>query len=412
MAEIVPFRGILYNMDRLEGGDVVSPPYDIITPSEREALYKKSPFNIVRIDSGEELEGDSEEENKYLRAQKHLSEWLKEGILVKDDTPSFYAYEMRYEMQGKMKSTLGFFGLVRLEELGRGIYPHEATHSKPKTDRLSLLAACRANTSPIFSIYRSPERKASEALKKAASEKPRIEAEDKDGAVHRLWPVSEPASIKAICEDLSGRAIFIADGHHRYETALEYRNSMRLKNPAQSPNAPLDYVLMFLANIEDGGLTILPAHRLVKSHGDIIKLMKGHMSIEALPEGSDIPREISGKTNAFGLYLEGKGFVLKYGGGETSHMEPALGSLDVAVLHDAVLKKLLTASEVGYEMDWRLCVKMVDGGRYKAAFFLNPTTVEEVEAVALSLNRMPPKSTYFYPKVMTGFVINSFENSF
>ena len=413
MAEVVPFRGIFYNTAKVSGGEVMAPPYDIITPELRDALYRKSPYNIARIDSGMENPGDNETENKYLRAAGYLGGWMREGILLQSTDPCFYAYEMDYQAEGMRKRLRGFFGLVRLEELGKGVYPHEETHSKPKVDRLRLLSACEANTSPIFSLYHSHGKKASGAVRRIVTTKPYIESEDSDGAVHRLWVMEEEGDLMAINNDLADKAIYIADGHHRYETALEYQRSMREKTGGLSGTEPFNYVLMFLTNIADGDITILPAHRIIRYPGKkILDLLSGYFETKTIPLEDDIIGVMRGKDQTLGLYQKGENHyhLLKYKGDGMKEMHPAVKGLDVTILHELILKGLLGVSSVQYEMDSSLAQRMVREGEYDAAFYLNPTRVEDVERVALSSMRMPPKSTYFYPKVMTGFIINSFKN--
>ncbi len=414
MAEVVPFRGIIYNTAKVKGGDVVAPPYDIITPELRDVLYKKSPCNIVRIDSGMEQPGDNEKENKYLRAARYLKSWIGEGILLRSDKPFFYAYEMDYRSGREQKKLRGFFGLVRLRELGKGVYPHEETHSKPKVDRLKLMTACEANTSPIFSLYHSPEKGASMIIEKTALTPPYMEAEDPDGAFHRLWVIEGKDAAAAISADLSDKAVYIADGHHRYETALEYRRAMQRQSASETADKPYNYVLMFLANIADGNVTILPSHRIVKCRQkNILETLSPHFEIRTMSPDDDIMESMKGRSQTFGLYLRGehKQYVLEYKGRALKGVHPALQGLDVTILHELVLKELLKAAAISYEMDPSLARDMAREGNYDAVFFLNPTRVEDVERVALSSMRMPPKSTYFYPKVMTGFVINSLNNS-
>jgi uncharacterized protein (DUF1015 family) len=414
MAKVVPFRGIFYNTAKVSGGDVVAPPYDIITPELRDALYRKSPYNIVRIDSGIENPGDNETENKYLRAAGYLGGWMQEGIFQQSPHPCFYAYEMDYRAEGMRKRLRGFFGLVRLEELGKGVYPHEETHSKPKVDRLRLLRACEANTSPIFSLYHSPEKRASGPLTKVVATKPYVEAEDSDGAVHRLWVMEEEGDLMAISNDLADKAIYIADGHHRYETALEYQRIMTERAGVVSGNEPFNYVLMFLTNIADGDITILPAHRIIRYPGkNILNLLSGYFETKTIPLEDDIIGVMRGKDQTLGLYQKGENHyhLLTYKGDGMKEMHPAVKGLDVTILHELILKGLLGVSSVQYEMDPSLAQRMVLEGGYDAVFYLNPTKVEDVERVALSSMRMPPKSTYFYPKVMTGFIINNFKNS-
>jgi uncharacterized protein (DUF1015 family) len=413
MAEVIPFKGILYNTAKVKGGEAVAPPYDIITPELRDILYKKSPYNIVRIDSGLEQPGDNEEDNKYRRAASSLNSWMEEGVLRRSPEPCFYAYEMDYSSGGERKKLRGFFGLVRLQELGRGVYPHEETHSKPKVDRLRLMRACEANTSPIFSLYHSPEKGASKIVEKVVGTAPYMEAEDPDGAVHRLWLIEGAEDTAAITADLADKAIYIADGHHRYETALEYQRIRQEKSNSGSGNKPYDYVLMFLANIAAGDITILPAHRIIKfSREDAMERLSGYFDMRTIPLDDDIMRAMKGKSQTLGLCHRGenKQYLLHYKGEGIKGVHPALKGLDVTILHELILKDILGASAIRYEMDPVLARQMVREEGYDAVFFLNPTRVEDVERVALSSMRMPPKSTYFYPKVMTGFVINSLTN--
>ncbi|MDP3049153.1 MAG: DUF1015 domain-containing protein [Thermodesulfovibrionales bacterium] len=426
MTEIIPFRGILYNTSKVKGEDVVAPPYDIITPEYKETLYSKSPYNIVRIDFGKELEGDNELQNKYTRAANNLNSWLKHGILLASKAPAFYAYEIDYRVKEKPQKLRGFFGLVRLEELGSGVYPHECTHSKPKADRLNLLRICRANISPIFSLYNSPEKKASEIINRVMLRKPYMEAKDSDGAIHRLWVLEAEKDIETIQNDLKGKPVFIADGHHRYETALEFQREMNKSQESgvrsQEKNSelqtlnsrlkPWDYVLMFLANMSDEGLTILPAHRLVKNLPEnSLDILSGYFAIEILSSQDDITGALSGCGHAIGFCHRNSDnlYLLRHKGSGLENINPALKGLDVTILHELIFKKLLNIAEVAYEMDTAETREMVRKGIYDGAFFLNPTGVKDVERVALSGERMQPKSTYFYPKLLTGMVMYKFQ---
>jgi uncharacterized protein (DUF1015 family) len=203
MAEIVPFRGILYNVSKVSAEDVLAPPYDIITPEYQEELYRKSPYNIVRVDLGKEQHGDTETDNRYTRARSYIEAWINEGVLVRSTRPSFYAYEMSYRINEEEKQLLGFLGLVKIEELGKGsIHPHECTYSKPKQDRLNLLRSCEANISPIFSLYKSAEKQISTLLSGISATQPYIEARDTAGSVHRLWQIDETKDIEIIKKEL------------------------------------------------------------------------------------------------------------------------------------------------------------------------------------------------------------------
>ncbi len=418
MAEIVPFKGVLYDVPRVskeQGGDLLAPPYDIITPAYKEELYRKSPYNVVRIDFGKELSGDDDHHNKYTRARSCLDDWLQEGVLKISDRPSFYSYEISYTIGKEEKKLRGFLGLVRLEELGKGnIHPHEYTHSKPKKDRLNLMRICGANISPIFSLYRSLRGRVGALLAEVNGSAPYIEAKDPGGAVHRLWEVSEMRAISEIQKELSDKAIFIADGHHRYETALEYQREMRKRDGLSGKPRPYDYVLMFLADMAGEGLTILPTHRLVKNiPADAVELMSSDFEIEEMRNGFDITSAISGRRDVYGLYTGGETWYRLSYKGEGIHGVPrALRDLDVTILHDLIFKQLLDIDSVSYEMNIGKCLQAVRDKVFAAAFFLRPTMIEDVEKVALASLRMPPKSTYFYPKLMTGMVLNIFKYTF
>ena len=414
MPNVIPFRGLLFNHKKISGDDVIAPPYDVITPQYKEALYDKSPYNIVRIDFGKELPEDTADNNRYSRARALLDQWTREEVLIRDLAPAFYAYEMDYTVLGRKKVLKGIFGLVKIVELGCGIFPHEMTHSKPKADRLDIMRYCKANLSPIYSIYNSSERLTSDILA-SVSDAPYLTARDADGATHRLFKISDPAKTGLISKELSDKSIFIADGHHRYEVALEYKRDMDLKTGRSDDEPrPWDYVLMFLANMTDEGITILPTHRLIKGiagKAAVFEKLKPDFQIREIPANADISSSMADEgEHAFGLYLneDRKWHILKYLGGKLKDLHPALNNLDVVVLHELILKRDLGITEVAYEMDVNAAIQKVHDGDFDAVFFLNPTSVGDIDLIASANLRMPPKSTYFYPKLLTGMVINKF----
>jgi uncharacterized protein (DUF1015 family) len=422
MTEVLPFKGILYNTSRVSGEDVVAPPYDIITPEMKEVLYSKSPFNIVKIDFGKDHPGDNDSNNRYTRARFYMDTWLSDGILKESEKPSYYLYEVNYRSDGIDKVMRGLFARVRLTELCKGVYPHEATHSKPKADRLNLMRYCKANISPIFAIYSSPNRGYLDIFEKTISSTPYITAKDNDGATHKMWIIDKPDDVELIRNELKDISIYIADGHHRYETALEFQREMMNNNPSHYGNEPYNYVLMYLVNTADDGLTILPTHRLLKDFS-IVKTDAGeyregiegllaplerYFEILELDPDTNIVSEIAGRRHALGLVIHGyhKNIILHHRGGALKEVPEPIRDLDVAILHEVILKKIFRVKEIEYEMDPLLALKKVREGDCRAAFFLNPTRTEDVERVARACLRMPPKSTYFYPKILNGFVIN------
>ncbi len=410
MTEVVPFKGIVYDAAKLKGDDVIAPPYDVITPEMRNAFYAKNTHNIVKVDAGLDLPGDTDSENKYTRAAAHLKAWLEEGALIRDEAPAYYSCGIEYTIAGEKKTLMGLFGSVRLVELGKGVYPHEATHSKPKKDRMSLIKHTGANTSPIYSLYSGAKADVGAILREnAEGREPEMVSTDPDGAVHSFWPVRLPEKVAAIKEALREVEVFIADGHHRYETALDYQRKRREADGDPEGLQPYDLVLMFLADVNDPGLTVLPTHRLVTVDAEGLKgKLEEYFDVRELDEGVDVLGAIAGRQRTFGLYDGESNFMLscKGTGCPVDDVDEALGRLDVVLLHKLVFGKLIELGGWSYEMDMDAALRMVDEGEYDAAFFLNPTRVSDVESVALKGFRMPPKSTYFYPKVQTGFVIN------
>ncbi|MEE8328739.1 MAG: DUF1015 domain-containing protein [Thermodesulfovibrionia bacterium] len=443
MAEVIPFKGVLYNPQKVDTSSVMAPPYDIVTPEFKEVLYGRSPYNIIRIDFGMDNEGDTEKENRYTRASKSLNNWLEQEILIKDSEPSFYCYETSYRINGYEKRLRGFLGAVRLEELDSGrIHPHEMTYSKPRADRLNIIRSCMANISPIFSLYSSPERLSSNILEKITKKKAFIEAKNGDSFTHRLWKISDKTSIEAIKKELFNKDIFIADGHHRYETALEFRDKMdKVRSQGSgvrgqdSEVKPWDYVMMFLVNMEDEGLAILPTHRLSRT-GKEIKIkeaLKPYFDIttvnpvagrtgfdgiedkEAIQEMFKSMQKCENSRNpalpTLGMFIknEKKFYILNCrDSGTEINSHKSLKFLDVTILHKLIFEKLLGVDKFEYEIDPELAVEKVKNGPFQAAFFLNSTKIHDVKKVALAGQRMPPKATYFYPKLLTGMVIYKF----
>ena len=414
MAQIIPFKALRYNQDIVSGSDVTAPPYDVISEVEREMLYSKSPYNIIRIDFAKDEPYDKED-NKYKRASKLLHKWIKEQILVRDETPCFYHYEVNYKVEQRDYSLKGTFLLFKIEELGNGIYPHEHTHSKPKADRLNLMKHCLANISPIFAIYRGSEKsvlnKRGELI---------FEATDRDNFKHLLFKNTDTQFNKVLIDDLKDKPVFIADGHHRYEVALEFKRlaDKGLIDELKEINGyrPWDYVLMYLVDVNNSDVTILPTHRLVRSipgGNDILKKLDKHFDITRIKLDCPIDNIKTSldthKKNTFGLYMGNQDwFLLKYKGNALNQLHSVLREIDTVILQELILKEDLKTEDIYYEMDLKKAIDKIKGGDYKALFILNPTPVEEVERVAINSLRMPPKSTYFYPKLLTGMVINVF----
>ena len=437
MAEIVPFRGVLY--DPAKVGDisrVVSPPYDVIGPTEQADFYNRHSCNIVRLELGRDEPGDTVGANRYTRAKAYLEEWLRKGDLRRDNRPGIYLYAIQYRPpSGEELTMCGFLSLVTLEEFGTGrIFPHENTRAAAKSDRYQLLETCRSNFSPIFSLYSDPEGRIMRVLEKSVDEdKPRIDVTDDDGVRHRVWTVHNEAVLAEAVALMAPLPLFIADGHHRYESALRYRNAQRESQPS-ADRLPSDLVLMYFSNLDNAGLTILPTHRLI--HGplpcpveEFRKRMTENFTVKEFPftratEAAVRERFLralraarSSKEHVLGMAVHGESQYDLYAlnaKGDSKLGASARDRLDVSLLQQLVLRDAMrmTAHDeerLTYMKDEEAVFRAVAAGDCEMAILLNPPKITEVKDVASAGDRMPHKSTYFYPKPLTGLVINKMD---
>ena len=428
MARIKPFRGILYNLEKVNMAKVATPPYDVISASMQNRFYQRDKHNIIRLILGKEEKSDTASNNKYTRAKVLLNKWLKQNVFIKDTKPSIYIYIQEYLHKGKKRTRIGFIALMKIEDPKEsGILPHEYTLDKPKADRLNLITKTKANLSPIFSLFQDKENRINRMLKSFIKSKDPLFTVEREGVVHKLWKMNDKKTINKIKTYMVGKKIFIADGHHRYEVALTYRNKMR---KVRNLNRDVDYVMMYFSNLsERGNLTILSTHRVVKNierfdEKKIRKALKKYFyivnadgienCIECLEKKSD-----NKKKHTFGMYLGKKIFYLltlkeKYSINKLieSKKPHSLKKLDVTILHDLILNKILgvknTETSIKYIRNEKDAVKVIDKGDYEIAFFLRPTKVTDMKTIAEKGEMMPQKSTYFYPKLLTGLVINKF----
>ena len=414
MAEIEPLRALHYDLDKTGGlQQVLAPPYDVIDAEQRAELEARSPYNVVRIDLPV---GD----DPYAEAARILSSWREEGVVVEDDQPALWALEQDYTgPDGQRRTRRGFLARVRVENYGAGrIRPHERTHPGPKEDRLRLTRATQANLSPIFSLFSDPEGVALGALESHRAAEPWGQATDDDGTVNRMWRVASPDAIDAVKQTLQTAELLIADGHHRYETARVYADEIGGEGPHR-------YVLMCLVALEDPGLTVFPTHRLLRGlrpdqHETLANALKRDFEIERL-ESTEQLVPAYGDEVRFG-YIDAhfrQPFMLTLKDPAIAdkalpdHAEP-YRRLDTAVLEALILKGALEMTDedidhlngLGYARDFDDALHLVESGEYDAAFFMAPTPVKQVQAVAETGESMPPKSTYFFPKVPTGLLFN------
>jgi uncharacterized protein (DUF1015 family) len=405
MADVQPFKALHYDRDRVGGlQPVVAPPYDVIDAEQRAALIDRSPYNVVEIDLPQ---GD----DPYAHAAEVFRRWQDEGILVRDDEPALWALEQDYTgPDGRRRTRHGFFARVKVEDYGPGrIRPHERTHPGPKEDRLRLTRATRANLSPIFSLYDDPAGAAWGALEPQLRIEPWAEVTDEDATTHRLWRVADPAAIEAVTAALADKELLIADGHHRYETARVHHQE-----------GGAGHVLMCLVSLQDPGLTVFPTHRLLTRIDDRDTL---RVTIERdfdvaptdeLEPAGDGPVRIgyldAHHRRPLMLTLKDPAIAAE---ALPDKPEP-YRALDTAVLEALVLKGALRMSEddishlngLDYARDTAQARERVERGEAQAAFFMRGTPVAQVRDVAAAGESMPPKSTYFFPKVLTGMVFN------
>jgi uncharacterized protein (DUF1015 family) len=381
MAEILPLRALHYD-PAVTGGlqDVVSPPYDVIDAEHRARLLARSPHNVVAIDLPEG------EEDRYDRAAEILAQWQAGKIVVTDEQPALWTIEQDYTgPDGRARTRRGFFARVRVEDYGPGrIRPHERTHPGPKEDRLRLTRATRANLSPIFSLYSDPDNTAVDALFGASGDEDWATTTDDDGTVNHLRRVTDPDAIATAQQTLADTELLIADGHHRYETARVYADEIGGEGPHR-------YVLMCLVALQDPGLTVFPTHRLVRGLDDrqraaVQETINRDFMIEPLSTPEELAPPASDEV-AIG-YLPSHGPALM-------HTLKKLSDDDIDHLNG-----------LGYARDFEQAVQLVRDGTYDAAFFMAPTPVQRIHEVAEAGESMPPKSTYFFPKVPTGLLFN------
>jgi uncharacterized protein (DUF1015 family) len=421
MADAEPLRALHYNPDKTGGlQDVVAPPYDVIDAPQRQALAAASPYNVVRVDLPE---GD----DPYEDAARLLGEWREQNVIVQDREPAFWLLEQDYTgPDGQRRTRTGFFARVKIEEYGPGrIRPHERTHPGPKEDRLRLTRATKANLSPIFSLFDDDCGQAAAALRATGETEPWGQATDEDGTVNRLWRVSDPATIDAVTRATAPAELLIADGHHRYETARIYAEEIGGEGPHR-------YVLMCLVALQDPGLTVFPTHRLLKNlrpdqHETLAEVLKASFDIEPLDSTDQLVPPPAAEGQITLGYIDAhfqKPFRLTLKNQDIAdaalegHAEP-YRRLDTAVLEAVILKGALQMSDedidhltqLGYERDGERAIELVRTGEYDAAFLMGPIPIQHVQAVAAAGESMPPKSTYFYPKVPTGLLFNSLEET-
>ncbi len=424
MVEIRGFRALRY-APRVVGSlaSVVAPPYDVIGAAEQRRLWERSPYNAVRlILPAADLPAEQREQG-YRRAAERLQAWKETGALAADPRPAFYLYRQRFTLPGgEIKTRQGFFGLARLTEWGEGIYRHEQTLPGPISDRIRLIESCRANLSSIFGLYSDPQGEVMAVFEAQTAGKPATgEATDDQGVWHGLWRVDDPAAVAQVSALLRERAVVVADGHHRYTANLEYRRRQRAANPAAPSPAPWDYCLFYFGALEDPGLVILPTHQALSGLDGFapmafVERMRSTLIVEEFPSLTSLRDALTLSERremvAVGVLTAGPRYYLCVAPRPACPQAPE-EALDVSVLRHRLVEPLLQQhgaaesleAHLRYTHDAQEALAWVAAGQVDVAFILRPTPLEQVRTVALAHRLMPQKSTYFWPKLLSGLVI-------
>lgn len=446
MSKVIPFRGLRYNTDKFNDlNTVTAPPYDIISSAEQQELYNKDEYNIVRVDYGMDFVSDDEGNNKYTRSCAYLEKWIKEQQLIFEDKPAFYIYEQIFSLdtdssthpERPSHSLKGIIGLVQLEEFCKKVVlPHEETISKAKKDRLELMRATSSNLSQVYSLYIDEDKEIAGLLETYSDGKPDITFKSDENITQNVWIIKDENANKLLSEKFADKQLFIADGHHRYETALNYRRERREEDGTAEGTMPYDYIMMMLVSMSDGGLFVFPTHRMIRGLENFDEvLLVGFLTEEFtvskifFTEGdyAEIIQDRLSNTvdeTLFGLYTgQNYYYLLKLKNtntidAEISGKSDAYKHLDVTVLHKLILEKYMGIDEENmknqknlvYTRDAHEAVDAVKNGDFDCAFLINPPKVSEIKEIAEANEKMPQKSTYFWPKLVTGIVLNKFDN--
>ncbi len=437
MAEVVPFYGVRYNPKVVtDMAAVVAPPYDVISPKEQESFHERHPNNVIRLELGKNQPGDNAQDNVHTRAGRYFQSWMAEKVLVSEKKPAIYLTTVTFNSGGTCHTRFGIIGRVRLEPFEKGIVlPHERTFSKVKSERLSLMKSCHANFSPVFGLFADGREILQRMKEITENQNPDIDLVDEKGHQHKMWCLTDKKITDQLTQFFADERIYIADGHHRYETALNYREWVKENTPGFSSNHPANFIMMSLSSMMDPGMIILPAHRLLKAlpQGSVSALLRRStecFDILTVPldKGLELAmgefnRHLASNahTNAIGLYIKDPGLLqvmaLKQGVMERffqGQLDAALRDLDVNVLTQLIMMELMgfdqarldDETKIAYRTTSMDAVAAVNAGEAELAFILNPTKIEQVRRVSERGLIMPRKSTYFYPKVISGLVFN------
>jgi uncharacterized protein (DUF1015 family) len=431
MVEIAPFKGMVYNKEKIKKfDDIMSPPYDIISEDMQNELYNKNEYNFVKLILGKISPDDTETNNRYTRAKQLFDTWQKQEILVPSNAPAIYPYKVDYTVNKTKKQMNGFFVILKLDPEYKSVKAHEKTLAKPKADRLNLMRSCYANLEPIQLMYMDQNDSIRKTMD-AALDTPLIKVKGYDGFTHQLWRLDDSKTVKSIVDELKKKILFIADGHHRYQTSINYAQEKREQTGNKDQNAPFNYIMVVLCNMFDPGLSILPTHRLIKMSNvktdDLIRKLEKYFTVEKklvedkkkdyLKTGKEIMNDIATEKNhTFAMYAKDVYYVLTLKDEQVmdtlaSDHSKTWRTLDVSILHKLILEQFLGINEKNLEDHVKYtrvdsdAIQFVDDGKYDFSFLINATKIDQLKVIADASEHMPQKSTYFLPKMLSGLVM-------
>ncbi len=425
MAKTIPFKGYRYNLNKIgDWSKILVPPYDVISPGARKQFQESNPYNMIHLT----LATPQNESDTYGHVNQKLHHWMKDDILLPDNQASVYYYTLEFETDpdylieskpGRIKRILsGFMALVRLEDFdSKVILPHEITFSKPREDRLKLLESCHAHLEPVYAVYEDNSQKINHAFQRIIGHtQPNVEFTDTNKTVHRFWKINHPQLIHLIETEMQNKSLLIADGHHRYEAALAFRDKLRKKTPSFSNDHPANYMMMYLVNMDDPNLVISPTHRLIRNVRNMTipavhKKLEENFVLTSVKDQPDLIVKLSPQKGiCFGLY-DGKYHLLEFKKKPATHDE----LLDTDIFQEWVVDKTLAIPQqesmhehIGFTHSLNESVAKVNSGEYQFAFILRPPDIHDVKRICEQGRRLPQKTTYFYPKPLSGFVIYVF----
>ena len=426
VTKISPFKALVYNKDKVKDyANVVCPPYDVISLSQKKTYDERSKDNLIHL----LLPDAKDEQDKYQHAAEIFKGWIKEGILRQEEKPAIYFYSQQYNIRGEKKIRLGFISLMHLGEKGCAAFAHENTRQLPKEDRFKLLMKVKANLSPIFVIFQDKKRIIQRVFQKSIKENtPFIEVRDDEKTIHKLWRIDSPELLSLIESSMEKEDIFIADGHHRFEVACNYRELMRQERNSLTGEEGFNYIMAYFTNTDHRGLSILPTHRLITLNAafnfeEFKNKLNEYFELEEIKDKIKFflyLEKCARSEHVIGMYKDRRYWLLRLKNIKIldkmiSDKPKEYRTLDVSILNSIVFKHVLgfdpeEKGNIIYTHETEEFITASDNNNASIAFFLNPVKIEQIIAVALTGEKMPPKSTYFHPKVLSGLVIHKFKD--